>query len=1365
MNPNNMTKVDNFNHKKVYVGSHVDFGDIIKSPNRCLFVTPYKGIASIFTCDRNLYRQGATPGIDKVNIGYEEWGLDISDLKKPFETIHVKIEGDPNYNPTEFKTSGYIYEIDMSKYKNNIYQYDWMDKDREFLIVGFDEIEFVKKQKHETTRIVKGYPSRDNRKQESEIYKESKIDDIRNGVNPYSNKLFFHISFDDSLDGKVLKPRIPSYIASTYGEDTKKAQEEMKKSGYIEDITTPRVCFSNSIEGCLNAIMNMDKVLHTAGKEVYVYIPEKPIEKYKHKTNKEIVKEKLVFDAKATQEMWILEDVKLKLYGTIVIDKIYNKTLKNVLDPNKKKSDNKIGYNHFKWHWQCNPKILQESTLSSDERDDLVGSEFGIPDKRKYPLTDKTHVLKAVQFFKFADISDKPELAKRIINKAKEFNMDYSNWNSIKEYLSENIVKEGFDMNYDRFGNQLDESFSIHEDQQLMMEAVSPEKAEKNRKENLKLLQYDPKKRTIVVDGPDGQPMTVKASITNFDVNSVEIATGFTMKRQIYVGSDKHGDPYIRIPPSYLEKDPSMLMPLIDHEVEHVNQLNHQKQRTGDKVGHVVARDDECVLEYARKFIKKHGKLLNEHDRLEYELLADFHAALKHGRKSYMKALRNIGEYGWSLKKLKNQTIDVFEDTNPQLKLFRKGDHSVKSHIKVVKAYLKKCEYVKKNCEKVIELSEKQAETYTNTTMFGDTYETNINETYKSILDTIKTMIFAAKTTLDALNGINSDTISEDDKKQFKLMNTSVKVSTSKSMLISHMIKSIVSTELRGKFIKQIMKDKPWLNDSNDKNINESYVLGEFNDFDIDSEFIEEYGYESFNELSMFLEGDSTNDDNIVSNSDYVENDNVDISTFGSDSFNKSPNNEYDETEVKILNELIADEQNAVGRYFDAAKNSKDPNLSRLYADIGAEERFHTEQLMYSKSLLTGEEYTPHDPDVKKEYEELLAMGMDEESAMTTAIDKRSMSSNYDDGDDSDVDELQKDVEMLEYAVDSQISILNTIDMICESEDFTMEQRDTAMNVLLESFIIQEAVDNVRPGGNTQNIINNPIAQLINGFTSFLKFIRQLCDKFKNFINRNKVKQARLREFIKTNGIFGIFKPGVSLYFYDPKTPGDLSVAPFQYVELMNNVAVDIMKEHGLTTGLDKIDLGLSTLSIRYSNATQGLAILNGVVLTKTKIIVNDNNKNAIEELFFGFNKDVRVNVNSPDKYDTIMRSGNIYNKLNNLLNWVDLSCKKIDKSIQAIQNLQSVTNSIYYTNRNQYNSCIEKLQQVQKSFNKFLKALVSDINTVMKLNNGILEATNAKDDEFNKQQEQDSQGFKEMGFERVGNNILRPNKKPQRPV
>lgn len=62
--------------------------------------------------------------------------------------------------------------------------------------------------------------------------------------------------------------------------------------------------------------------------------------------------------------------------------------------------------------------------------------------------------------------------------------------------------------------------------------------------------------------------------------------------------------------------------------------------------------------------------------------------------------------------------------------------------------------------------------------------------------------------------------------------------------------------------------------------------------------------------------------------------------------------------------------------------------LSRLYGHIGAEEAMHVEELNYAKSKITGEKYVPSDPEVKKDYEELLAQGMDEDDAMNTALDR-----------------------------------------------------------------------------------------------------------------------------------------------------------------------------------------------------------------------------------------------------------------------------------------------------------------------------------------------------------------------------------------
>ena len=97
--------------------------------------------------------------------------------------------------------------------------------------------------------------------------------------------------------------------------------------------------------------------------------------------------------------------------------------------------------------------FYQESKLSTKERDDLNDSDFGIPDKRAFPIHDEAHVRAAVKMFSHADAKDKKQLAKRILAKAKKFGMDTSGWDSINEYVQEtyNPLSE-FD-HYFKFSN------------------------------------------------------------------------------------------------------------------------------------------------------------------------------------------------------------------------------------------------------------------------------------------------------------------------------------------------------------------------------------------------------------------------------------------------------------------------------------------------------------------------------------------------------------------------------------------------------------------------------------------------------------------------------------------------------------------------------------------------------------------------------------------------------------------------------------------------------------------------------------------------------------------------------------------------
>lgn len=90
---------------------------------------------------------------------------------------------------------------------------------------------------------------------------------------------------------------------------------------------------------------------------------------------------------------------------------------------------------------------VQEAVLKAKERNSLKDSEFGIPELRKYPLTDETHINMAVKFFGKAPKKHKLSLAKRILRAAHAHDMDTDGWDTINDYIKnhkESVVQEGF---------------------------------------------------------------------------------------------------------------------------------------------------------------------------------------------------------------------------------------------------------------------------------------------------------------------------------------------------------------------------------------------------------------------------------------------------------------------------------------------------------------------------------------------------------------------------------------------------------------------------------------------------------------------------------------------------------------------------------------------------------------------------------------------------------------------------------------------------------------------------------------------------------------------------------------------------------
>lgn len=155
---NGLIKVDNIKHDILYFGSDIDFGDnSIKLNKPRLFLTPYIGIASIFTTKRSRY--GIPPGPKDINLSYEEWHS--PELDKPFDEIHVIVEGCPELKERRFEATGYIYAVDISKYKDNIYQKEWMNSSKEFLLCDVPIVPIHEKIKHPHVVYVKGADRRE----------------------------------------------------------------------------------------------------------------------------------------------------------------------------------------------------------------------------------------------------------------------------------------------------------------------------------------------------------------------------------------------------------------------------------------------------------------------------------------------------------------------------------------------------------------------------------------------------------------------------------------------------------------------------------------------------------------------------------------------------------------------------------------------------------------------------------------------------------------------------------------------------------------------------------------------------------------------------------------------------------------------------------------------------------------------------------------------------------------------------------------------------------------------------------------------------------------------------------------------------
>ena len=1168
---------------------------------------------------------------------------------------------------------------------------------------------------------------------------EGAFQDLKNGVNPYSDKMVFHVTPEKHADGQVWKPRVPDYLDPYNPEET----------GF-EDNTTPRICFSTSIEGALNGItVNLPRQNPDQFDKLYVYIPEKPWKQYKHKTNKELVKDKLVYDANVTREVWIMEPVRMKLYGVIRVDQVSNVKRKPVV-PTSKGEKGDRNYFTYKWHWVVKPKVLAKGTKFDYSPENVIADLCIDLKKFKYGLIRNGRL-------QSGDVSESDYEKYWVFHTGQEVDeAGGGNCYDMVEYEAGYL--EVFGVAYKKY----------------FMSSTRPgdDKAETHTfvvvPLNGKFIYIEQAFKRVVDEwGYDRQKSFdklhdlfdyVAECSADFYGSDLNFGVWDYTDEQFTAGTPMHDFQ------NWIYKKCKMIY---DGEAESPNNIKEE----GYEMSTVPTRFGGSM--YTESAKSKSKKTVNRGfiNTAQYKPL---YMILLSEKDFVAKVIRKCTKSDWShcalsldagMNKIYSFNIAHSKGSAFKIKplggfsqesLFDPGQGDLRARIYAVYVPEAAYERVKDKVNEWINDAKSTRYDYMAILkrIFVDDIEKGENNNKMVCSSFVNNVLTLA-----------GRSMSEKNLPSPQDMDDEARVHPNDCFKIYDGLARDYDVEKTIEILDKNSKErdsKPFVewDDIYGPYHNTNGVPSRFyqeedmltskdleikvGDLDLDKD--EEPKSEN-DELPGYLEGRMSDDDlkKFKETEDMDPND-VELGQFGSDTGDVQ--NDYDPKDVETLMKLMASEADALGEYLDAAKETNTDVLRRLYADIGNEERFHMEQLLFAKSELTGEKYVPKDPEVKKEYEELLEMGMDEETAMQTAVDKCHIRVATDDDDmsfedatkelESDIKNLQETFELIEI----------TTNMILESSDRT--EMNGTISMILESAIFQEEFGTAERTWNIATSIN-PFRLLGNLLGKAITFIFNTVNKFRKLFNkfRNRVNVAS--NFVKENGWAAIFQQGIHLYFNPTYlNTGSYTVTPEVYkwqvlIESLHNKCVTDLKKRTLVNKNDPGNMamtGLKPIQVTHVSGEQaqkyqvykndpqvqtcsrdipsGIIILDRLDLMRTKIPVpaDEMQKQILFTNLTGYSEDKNGAAKSSNYVNTLFALAD--------------SWKKMMAEMQA--NLNNVTDQRNQA-ASQYNKLATKNDIAYKgmkacvdSCSKFCKCFTSDIQEIIHVCNKVYGETEAAD-------------------------------------
>lgn len=1267
-----LVKINNFPFDIVYFGSSykISKNKTFKPKSKMLFVSPYIGIASLFVVNHELYSDNSPEGFEITNIDRHEYHTPINKLKyqDKFEYIHATVRGGGysvpgsiSFNPPK----GYIYSIDISKYKDKIYCYPQHEKEGKMFLTCDDNIKFEDRLEHTVKEVYAKY-----------IVSEK--DDIINEEPLLSMECFmpnmkiFKINEDSShIDqcGYLGKLNPGIIIKEEYYmnyPDRFKINDIIQESAI--KINHPLLKTAKSIADKIKRKVDQDRREPTGNQncQLCTWCAEANFRG---------------IDA-LPRPVYSPRDPVLNIIGETIVMNPVRKSLSsydNLLESIQELASDSISPNaRFYCHvnWKDSEGGHEFLILKIDNIPYIMDPQYG---KIINLETDDEYFTNINYDNSYIARLDNKEFNQSLFDKYNDLSQTIP-WNEeldIKYMRDNDMIKEEYNMSdfvrdpssFLRVFTEANEaSKKLRKDSRQFIKDTynsndrkNMSNKERNRvKKFLKDNDYDPKTKTIKTDIKDKNGKNVRVK---FNTKMPDLyRTGDVVEDNDPTGFSTFDDPTVILGKSMIKRKPAVSNGILKHEEGHIAKrvFDNRKFSKEERVARGLIRSnqntrhehDQDPEEFAvdlysekhNKYAKKYPvKFLNT--LLQKDILALKKTKLKINKN---KLMIKASIENFSAEDILEALVDAIE-TNEDAKEYVKGDPDTLNAIDEQNKRLRDIH------EKIASISDDSEARGEYTTRMASEMDRTLTD-FKRILD----------------NGIKL-------RKQF----------------VQHMIKEYdISYDECVEIIQEMYSNPDFIMDE---------IFGESGD-DIDTSG-PKVRQLTFEELENFKIPESGHFHGYGKDVNLEEH-NTDPISIGID--DNDIHNEYDQKDIDTLNELIASEHSAIGEYLDAAKNTNVDILRRLYSDIGDEERFHSEQLMFAKASITGEKYEPRDPEVKKEYEELLAMGMDEETAMTTAIDKTNFMGK-DDGDDSDIEELDSDISMLEESFHYFCTNDNLLQTICEySLDNYNDELSKQLNIFAESALYLEAVDNVLSQKNSRS----PISLLFNGIISIIKFVKNLILKFRDFVKKILIKHNRMHQWLKNNGIKGIFQNGVYLYFYSPNKGSvkqcitHATNEAINYTDLLYNIIVDIGKKVGFNISHDnRITINRN---IRYSSVEQGIDIISKVVMTKTKIVVTDANEQDLKEVFFG-------DVNG---------EFSIYKTLENLAARMNIISNAAEMLVNNMKDLEKNTDSIYYKNKKLYDWGINNMRQVVNGFKLYMKALSSDMSQLMKLNKDVLEKT-----------------------------------------